>query len=68
MPDRGDRADARPVRAAKGRPTIDETRFIPWEEFVAAFAGLPPVDYDEFRADIDAHVDPDPTPRDWPEP
>lgn len=37
--------------------------FIPREELVALFEGAPHVDYEQFRADIDAHLDQDPTPR-----
>lgn len=37
--------------------------FLSREEFVALFEGAPHVDYEQFRADIDAHVDQDPTPR-----
>jgi antitoxin (DNA-binding transcriptional repressor) of toxin-antitoxin stability system len=38
-------------------------KFIPREELVALFAGAPHIDYEQFRADIDAYVDQDPTPR-----
>lgn len=38
-------------------------KFMPKEELVSLFEGAPPVDYEQFRADIDAHVDQDPTPR-----
>lgn len=38
-------------------------KFIPKEELLALFEGAPPVDYEQFRADIDAFVDQDPTPR-----
>jgi len=38
-------------------------RFIPKEELLALFEGAPPIDYERFRADIDAFVDQDPTPR-----
>lgn len=37
--------------------------FIPGDEFVALFKGAPRIDYERFRADIDAYVDQDPTPR-----
>jgi prevent-host-death family protein len=44
---------------------IDRRRrqFIPKEELVALFEGAAHIDYEQFRADIDAHVDQDPTPR-----
>jgi prevent-host-death family protein len=37
--------------------------FISRDEFVALFEGAPHIDYEQFRADIDAYVDQDPTPR-----
>lgn len=37
--------------------------FTPAAVAVAAFRGAPSIDYDRFRADIDAYVDQDPTPR-----
>jgi prevent-host-death family protein len=46
------------------RPVSRRKReFIPREEFVALFKGAPPIDYEQFRADIDRYVDQDPTPR-----
>ena len=39
-------------------------RFVTAEAAVAAFRKAPPVDYERFRADLDAVADPDPTPRD----
>jgi prevent-host-death family protein len=51
-----------------GRP-VGELRpyrprqFIPKEKFLALFEGAPHIDYEQFRADIDAYVDQDPTPR-----
>lgn len=38
-------------------------RFVPAGEVVAAFAGAPAIAPDRFRADVDAHLDQDPTPR-----
>jgi prevent-host-death family protein len=38
-------------------------KFISRDAFLAAFEGSPHIDYEEFRADIDRHVDQDPTPR-----
>jgi antitoxin (DNA-binding transcriptional repressor) of toxin-antitoxin stability system len=37
--------------------------FVPAEQAVAAFAGAPRIDRRRFRADIDALVDQDPSPR-----
>jgi prevent-host-death family protein len=51
-----------------GRP-VGELRpyrrreFISREAFLELFAGSPPIDFERFRADIDAYVDQDPTPR-----
>lgn len=42
---------------------IRRRKFIPKEEFLALFEGAPHIDYEQFRADIDAYVDQDPTPR-----
>jgi prevent-host-death family protein len=42
----------------KRKPT-----FISREKLVALFEGAPHIDYERFRADIDAYVDQDPTPR-----
>lgn len=38
-------------------------RFVSARAAVAAFAGAPSIDADRFRADIDAAMDQDPTPR-----
>lgn len=38
-------------------------KFIPKQELLALFEGAPRIDYEQFRADIDAFVDQDPTPR-----
>jgi antitoxin (DNA-binding transcriptional repressor) of toxin-antitoxin stability system len=38
-------------------------QFVPTEEVLGAFAALEPIDLDRLRADIDALVDQDPTPR-----
>jgi prevent-host-death family protein len=40
-------------------------QFVPKEALLAAFAGAPKIDYERLRADIDAVVDQDPTPRFW---
>jgi antitoxin (DNA-binding transcriptional repressor) of toxin-antitoxin stability system len=38
-------------------------RFVPAAVAIEAFSGLPPIDYAEFRSDVDRWVDQDPTPR-----
>jgi prevent-host-death family protein len=38
-------------------------RFVPKDEVLEAFRGAPTIDYTELRADLDAVVDQDPTPR-----
>jgi prevent-host-death family protein len=38
-------------------------RFVPAEELIEAFRGAPRIDYKRLRADLDAVVDQDPTPR-----
>lgn len=38
-------------------------RFVAADAAVAAFAGAPAIDADRFRADVDAALDQDPTPR-----
>lgn len=53
-----------------GRP-VGELRpykrrqLVPTKRLIAAFEGAPSIDYEELRADIDRHVDQDPTPRRW---
>jgi prevent-host-death family protein len=42
---------------------VRRRRFVPAAVAIKAFAGLPPIDFAEFRADIDRWVDQDPTPR-----
>lgn len=42
---------------------VRRRRFVPAEEAIAAFKGAPRIDFARFRADIDAFVDQDPTPR-----
>lgn len=37
--------------------------FVPMSELIESFAHLPPIDAKRFRADIDAFIDQDPTPR-----
>lgn len=56
------------VITRNGRPVgeltpIRRRQFISAEAFIAAFAGAPRIDPKRFRADVDAFVDQDPTPR-----
>jgi antitoxin (DNA-binding transcriptional repressor) of toxin-antitoxin stability system len=44
---------------------IGRRQFVPRGVIATAFAGAPPLDFAEFRADLDAHVDP--SPREWPD-
>ena len=37
--------------------------FVPMEEVLEAFRGMPHIDYERFRADLDAFADPDWRPR-----
>jgi prevent-host-death family protein len=51
-----------------GRPVgelrpYQRRKFITREAFIELFAGSPRIDFERFRADIDRHVDQDPTPR-----
>lgn len=53
-----------------GRPVgelrpIRPRQFVSREAIAKAFAGAPAIDYEQFRADIDAIADQDPTPRFW---
>jgi prevent-host-death family protein len=42
---------------------LRQRRFVAAANAVAAFAGAPPVEFARFRADVDADLDLDPTPR-----
>jgi prevent-host-death family protein len=42
---------------------IRRSHFISREAALAAFSGAPAIDYQQMRAEIDAVIDPDPTPR-----
>lgn len=42
---------------------IRPRRFVPTAIAAAAFAGADPIDAEQFRRDVDAHLDQDPTPR-----
>lgn len=46
---------------------IRRRRFVPAAVVAKAFANAPRIDYEQFKADVDAYVDQDPTPREWPE-
>lgn len=47
-----------------GRLTpVARRTFVPATELMESAAHLPPIDFNKFRADIDAFVDQDPTPR-----
>ena len=50
------------------RPNLDEKYLVDTATFKAAMAGAPKIDYERLRADFDACVDQDPTPRPWPKP
>jgi antitoxin (DNA-binding transcriptional repressor) of toxin-antitoxin stability system len=42
---------------------IGRRHFVSRDTIAKAFAGAPRIDYQQFREDIDAYVDQDPTPR-----
>jgi antitoxin (DNA-binding transcriptional repressor) of toxin-antitoxin stability system len=42
---------------------VRRRQFVPAAVAIAAFAGVEPIDFDRFRADVDRLVDQDPTPR-----
>ena len=45
---------------------IGRRQFVSRSAIAAALTGAPPVDFEEFRADLDAYIDP--SPREWPDP
>jgi hypothetical protein len=47
------------------RPQIGRRTFVPAAEAIAAFTGVPSVDPDELRADLDEFVDQDLFSREW---
>jgi antitoxin (DNA-binding transcriptional repressor) of toxin-antitoxin stability system len=47
---------------------IGRRHFVSRATIAKAFAGAPRIDSQQFREDIDAYVDQDPTPRFWREP
>jgi hypothetical protein len=55
----------RPGDPVDGPPRLDDRYFVPRDVIAKAFAGLEPIDCGRLRADIDAHVDQDSTPRFW---
>jgi antitoxin (DNA-binding transcriptional repressor) of toxin-antitoxin stability system len=46
---------------------IERRQFVPTKVLQAALEGSEPIDPVQFRADVDAILDQDPTPRDWPD-
>jgi prevent-host-death family protein len=42
---------------------IGRRQFVSTAALLESLAKLPPIDYEQFRADVDAFVDQDPTPR-----
>jgi hypothetical protein len=60
-------SDKRPRRSGGGcEPRPGKRRqYVPARELAEALADLPPIDYEQLRADIDSVVDQDPTPRYW---
>ncbi|HEX4668903.1 MAG TPA: type II toxin-antitoxin system prevent-host-death family antitoxin [Solirubrobacterales bacterium] len=60
------------IVTSNGRPVgelrpIRPRQFVPTGVLQAALRGVGPLDHREFRADVDAILDQDPTPRGWPE-
>ncbi|HEX8753593.1 MAG TPA: hypothetical protein VF731_09275 [Solirubrobacterales bacterium] len=62
------RAHAAKVELADGAGKLDDRHFISRERFIEILGDAPRMDYKQFRADIDAYVDQDPTPRQPSEP
>ncbi len=60
-------SDKRTSRSGGGGESQPDKRrqFVPARELVKALADVPSIDYEQLRADIDAVVDQDPTPRYW---
>ncbi len=42
---------------------VRRRRFVPRDEALAVFSAMGHIDHDEFRADVDRHLNQDPTPR-----
>lgn len=42
---------------------VGRRQFVPWHVVAKAFEGIPPIDLEEFRAELDAIADP--SPREW---
>lgn len=56
-----------PIRSGGGKGAcLDDKYFVSREAIANAFAGLPRIDYEKFREDLDAVADQDPTPGFWP--
>lgn len=62
--DRGDSfvVTRRGVPVGELKP-VGRRRFVSTSALLDSFKKLPPIDYDQFHADLDAIVDQDPTPR-----
>jgi hypothetical protein len=52
---------------AEDRARLDDRYFVLTAVLKAALAEAPRIDYERFRAELDAFADQDPTPRCWPE-
>lgn len=55
----------RDPKPAGERQPQKRRQFVPARELIVAFKDAPVIDYEELRADLDAVVDQDPTPRYW---
>jgi prevent-host-death family protein len=53
----------RGVPVAELKPITRRRQFVKTAVLMEALAGAPPIDYERFRADLDAVADQDPTPR-----
>lgn len=56
------RAATKSVSGAELKP-IRRQQFVSTAALLDSFKKLPPIDYEQFRPDVDAFVDQDPTPR-----
>jgi hypothetical protein len=64
-PDRGERHPSHDEHASGERRAGRRRRFVPTSELQGALRGIGPLDHEQFRADVDAILDQDPTPRFW---
>ena len=53
----------RGVPVAELKPIARRRQFVNTAVLMESLRKLPPIDYEQFRADVDAYVDQDPTPR-----